>query len=142
MAFICGIKLLSKAKKAELWALKPIERGRKIENMLGHNLPNNFPVIDKFKKGVATSIKSLDLNAKSYQNVKRLNSTVKRYIDKVADFKGRSWGGVSIREKDIKNKTLDLVVPPTKNKAQQKTLAELVDYGKTKGVKVNIIIQP
>jgi hypothetical protein len=46
-----------------VWKLGWAARGRLIEKELGANLHPNFPVIDKFRNGVATSIKSIDLNA-------------------------------------------------------------------------------
>ncbi|SCL34140.1 RHS repeat-associated core domain-containing protein [Micromonospora pallida] len=43
------------------WKLNQFARGLAIEAKLGGNLPKNFPTIDKFANGVATSIKSMDL---------------------------------------------------------------------------------
>jgi RHS repeat-associated protein len=45
-----------------VWEMNPLQRGTEIENMLGRSpeLPRNFPVIDRFANGVATSIKSID----------------------------------------------------------------------------------
>lgn len=64
-----------------MWSLKPFERGVEIEKMLGQNLPSNFPVIDKFENGLATSIKSMDLSAKTYQNIATMDRTLTVYID-------------------------------------------------------------
>jgi hypothetical protein len=72
-----------------VWKLPATQRGLVIENALGKNLPGNFPVIDRFVNGTATSIKSIDLSAKSYQSMTTLNRTVTGYIDKVAAFQGR-----------------------------------------------------
>lgn len=90
-----------KAGGESVWTLPWLERGLIIEEQLGKNLKGNFPVIDKFLKGIATSIKSINLNAKSYQNEKVLFSTLKRYINQVAKFKGQRWNGVTITEEDI-----------------------------------------
>ncbi len=109
--------------------------------MLGKNLPGNYPVIDKFFDGVATSIKSLDINAKSYLNSSRLKSTVKLYIDKVAKFEGYKWNNVIIESEDIVEKALDLVVPSGGNATQKEVLQWLIDYGKKIGVKINVIIK-
>jgi hypothetical protein len=122
-----------------VWKLKPFERGVQIEKSLGHNLPNNFPVIDKFVNGVATSIKSLDLNAKSYQSIATLNRTVTKYIDKVANFNGRTWAGVSVKGRDITGRSLDLAVPSGGSSAQNAALNQLVKYGQSQGVNVNIV---
>lgn len=66
----------------------PVVRGEMIERQLGQNLHKNFPVIDRFQDGIATSIKSIDLNSATYQNPAKLTSVLTRYVDKVAEFKG------------------------------------------------------
>ena len=95
-------------------------------------------MIDKFINGVATSIKSIDLNAKSYQNGKALLSTLKRYINQVAKFKGQRWNGVTITEEDITKRALDVAIPKGASPSQVKALQEATQYGKQKGVQVNI----
>lgn len=127
-----------KASSKSVWSLPWLERGLIIEEQLGKNLKGNFPVIDKFLNGVATSIKSIDLNAKSYQNGKVLFSTLKRYIDKVAKFKGQRWNGVVISEEDITKRTLDIAIPRGASPSQVKVLQEATKYGKSNGVEVNI----
>lgn len=81
---------------------------------------------------------SIDLNAKSYQNGKVLFSTLKRYIDKVAKFKGQRWNGVVISEEDITKRTLDIAIPRGASPSQVKVLQEAAKYGKSNGVEVNI----
>ena len=69
------------------WNLNPFDRGKSLEATL-KGWGNNFPVIDKFDKTsrTITSIKSLDLNAKSYQSGNAVFNRVKGYIDKLAGF--------------------------------------------------------
>lgn len=55
-------------------------------------LLKNYPVIDAFYDGIATSIKTMDLRAKSYAGGKNIYSTLKGYIDKLADFNGAFMG--------------------------------------------------
>lgn len=118
----------------------PVTRGVAIERALGGNLPSNFPVIDRFANGVATSIKSIDLGAQSYQSVSALTTTVTKYIDQVAAFTGRTWGGATVRGADITGRSLELVVPAgSASAAQQAALAGAVQYGQTVGVAVKII---
>ena len=105
---------------------------------IGENLKGNFPVIDKFLKGIATSIKSINLNAKSYQNEKVLFSTLKRYINQVAKFKGQRWNGVTITEEDITGRALEVAIPKGASPSQVKALQEATKYGKENGVQVNI----
>ena len=125
-----------------VWKLNPLERGQQIEQALGHNLPSNFPVIDRFEGGVATSIKSLDLNVATYQNAATLDRTLSGYVDKVADFQGRTWAGVRIRPQDVSGRALDLVVPRGATGAQQSIINRAVTYGASRGVTVNVVPYP
>jgi len=127
-----------KAGGESVWALPWLERGLIIEEQLGKNLKGNFPVIDKFINGVATSIKSINLNAKSYQNGKALFSVLKKYINQVAKFKGQRWNGVTITEGDITKRALDVAIPKGASPSQVKALQEAAKFGKEKGVQVNI----
>jgi hypothetical protein len=113
--------------------------GGAVERKLGGNLPANFPTIDKFEGGVATSIKSLDLGAQTYQTAEGIASRVENYVDKLAKFKGRTWGGVTIKEADITARVLDIAIPPGATKAQQDALNKVAQYGAGKGVTIRII---
>jgi filamentous hemagglutinin len=79
-----------------VWTLGAFQRARAIEQALGANLPSNFPVIDRFARGIATSIKSLDIGAASYRNVATLTRTLNGYVDDLAVFAGRTWGEVTV----------------------------------------------
>ncbi|MRR31689.1 hypothetical protein EG834_15470, partial [bacterium] len=74
----CGNEIQLSAKLGQdVWKMNPFTRGGEIESTLGRspNLAQNFPVIDRYNNGLATSIKSLDLGAKSYQNLTTLTRT-------------------------------------------------------------------
>jgi hypothetical protein len=79
-----------------VWKLDPLQRGQEIERMLGRSpqLTQNFPVIDRFENGIATSIKSIDQGAKSYQNIGQLTSTIKGYVTELANWQGFLGGEV------------------------------------------------
>jgi len=96
-----------------LWQLPPFARGSVIETQLGANLPRGFPVIDRFQNGVATSIKSINLAAPTYQDAATLARTVKRYVDTVAAYQGhvRPWGGVAIPPGQITAREFQLAIP-------------------------------
>ena len=120
-------------------------RGEAIERALGQNLPQNFRVIDKFENGVATSIKSLDLRAASYQDTAALNRTLSGYIDKVASYNGtgpQGWAGVIVPQSQIVGRTLDLAIPNAGTAAQQQIISQAVLNGASKGVQINVIIYP
>jgi hypothetical protein len=122
-----------------VWDLGPGQRGVSIEKRLGQNLPQNYPVLDKFKDGVATSIKSLDLAAESYQDAKTLEQVGRDYVNKIADFKGRKWAGAEVKSKDIQSRVLEIAVPPGATAAQRKALQEIIDHGIENNVLVKII---
>ena len=71
-----------------VWNLGPAARGEILHERLGQNLPRTFPGVDKFKDGVVTSIKSMDIHAKTYRNPAAIDRVGQGYVDKVAEFKG------------------------------------------------------
>ncbi|WFU07515.1 hemagglutinin repeat-containing protein (plasmid) [Rhizobium sp. CB3171] len=128
-----------------VWDLNPFVRGVLIEQANGQNLPPNFPVIDKFVNGMATSIKSLNVDASSYQSTATLSRTLNGYIDSVAGYNGttaKGWAGTTILPSQITGRGLDLVVPNSGSAAQQQVISQAVQYGISKGVQVNIVIYP
>ncbi len=133
---------LAAAARHGAWDLHPFQRGRVIEQQLGQNLPRNFPTIDRFQNGVATSVKSMDLVAPTYANAGNITSTGRGYIDSVAGFQGRNWAGVNIRPGDITARGLDLAVPAGATQTQQQALQGLITYGTQNGVTVRIVIVP
>lgn len=141
---IAGVEanLATSTAESGVWKLNPLERGQQIEQGLGHNLPSNFPTIDRFENGIATSIKSIDLNAASYLNDATLNRTLTGYVDKTAAFNGRTWARRVIQSDDILGRGLDLAIPHSGNASQQAIINQAVRYGATRGVVVNPIIYP
>lgn len=127
----------AEAVTQSVWGLKPFQRGVEIEKMLGQNLPSNFPVIDKFENGLATSIKSMDLSAKSYQNIATLDRTLTGYVDSVAAFNGRTWAGVTVN--GVTSRALELAIPGVRSVAQQDALVRALQYGRSVGVDVKVI---
>jgi RHS repeat-associated protein len=120
--------------------LRPIARGRVIERLLGAQraLAPSFPVIDRFSRGVATSIKSLDLLAKTYQRIANLTRVVRGYIDALATFQGAARGGVTITGNMIKARELILALPRGATAEQLSALKELGRYAAQRGVKLII----
>jgi hypothetical protein len=125
---------------SSVWKLNPFERGQIIEQVIGHNLPNNFPVIDRFINGTATSIKSINLDSITYSNSRTLTRTLTGYVDEVAELQGRTWAGVRVQ--GVTGRALDLVVPNAGNSAQKSVLNQAVIYGESRGITLNIIKYP
>ena len=78
---------------------------------LGRTLHKNFPVIDKIPDGIATSIKSIDPRAASYQNMTTLTERVSEYAGEVSEFVGDQLGEDIVLPSQIKGRALSLAVP-------------------------------
>jgi hypothetical protein len=122
-----------------VWRLGWAARGRIIEKAFGANLPPNFEVIDRFASGIATSIKSLDLTAATYQDPARLFSRINRYVDELANFKGARQGVYEIRGSQIVGRKLQLVVPGNvTTPAQRAALQRAVERAQSLGVDLDV----
>jgi hypothetical protein len=118
------------------WNMPWWQRGQIIEDWLGRNLPRNFPVIDRFVSGVATSIKSLNLTAPTYQNIGALTSRVQGYINTIANFQGTR----QIPPTMITGRELILAVPSgAGTPAQWAALQALQQYAANLGVTLTIV---
>lgn len=124
------------APRAEksVWELGWAARGTRIEEALDANL-REFDVIDDFRDGIATSIKSVDLRTPTYQDTRRLFGRLSRLVDDVANFNGDQVGEVVIEASDITGRTLRVVVPKTiVTPAQRAAIGAAADYAKSRGV--------
>ena len=130
--------------RSKIWSLKPFQRGIDIENLLGRSpeFVSNFPVIDKWNNGIATSIKSIDLTANSYQNISTLTNKVQSYVTAIANWQGVRWGGVSITSDQIISRELLLAIPPTASQAQLAALSQIQTWAQSKGVELIIQVIP
>ena len=111
-------------RKSGVWSLGPGPRGLAIEARLGGNLPVGFRVIDRFDQGVATRIKSIDLNAKTYQDTRALTSLLNGFIDRLVGWSGQTtpYAGVVIQPGQVTAKTLQIAIPPRSTSAAQKAI--------------------
>ncbi len=72
-----------------IWDIKSDrDRGIAAEDRLGGRtgLDFQFPIIDRFENGVATSVKTMDLTRDSYQTAQGILSRGKQMVNEVADF--------------------------------------------------------
>ena len=149
--YITKIRIGSSVARASssVWNLAPFPRGQAIEKMIlgrpaqiGGKPPGNFPVIDDFTDGLATSIKSIDLTAASYQNPATLIAKINEYAGKLSGFSSKKWGGVEITQDMIKGK---LLVVATDNGAatpqQAKALAEFQRQARALWPDISIVIK-
>ena len=75
------------------------------------SLPPLFRTMDNFTNGVATSIKSIDLRAATYQDAARLAYRLNKYIDDLGDYEGGVLSNIEVKSSDISERTLNLIVP-------------------------------
>jgi hypothetical protein len=122
----------------DVWTKGPVVRGEIIEKELGQNLHQNFPTVDRFKDGIVTSIKSLDLSAPTYQRPTTLSRILRGYVDKVAGFEKGTLGKDVIKSSEVTGRALDLAIPSGASSTQQAILKEIISYGQSKNVAVNI----
>lgn len=95
-----------------VWKLGWAARGRAINKEYGDpTFPDNYPIIDKNPNGVATSVKSIDLTAKTYQKEASLTYRLNQYVADVQEFEGANWGTVKISKADINSRAVQLIVP-------------------------------
>jgi RHS repeat-associated protein len=130
------------AELGSVWDLQPFERGVAIEQLLGHNVPHAYPTIDIWNPatGEAISIKSIDLGAKTYQSSSTLSRILTKYIDSVAGFKGRDWGGLDISLSEIRSRGLMVAIPDgVASYNQWFVMWQAYFYGLSKGVDVTFV---
>ncbi len=97
---------------SEAWTYGWARRGQYFDQLLRDgSLPVLFRTIDNFTDGVATSIKSIDLNAATYQDAARLTYRLNEYVDKLGDYEGGSLLTTTVKLSDISDRVLNLVVP-------------------------------
>ena len=109
-----------------VWNLGAFARGRAIEQMVLGRIPTikgvaqtSFPVIDDFWNGIATSIKSVDVRAASYQSVSALKSLLRGYVDDLAAFQGARQGARVVARDEIGERLLLVAIEEGAATAQQ-----------------------
>jgi RHS repeat-associated protein len=136
-------QLLNKAG-GSIWNLPvigPGARGFVYEGMLGLKglmRSPNFPVIDAFYKGVATSVKTLDFFAKKYVKDGAVAKQLTKYVDDLADFNGASWGDDVVRGADINKRVLEVGIPKGASEKVIQQITKVTEYAKTRGVELNV----
>jgi hypothetical protein len=100
------------AQASEAWTYGWARRGQYFDQLLRDgSLPALFRTIDNFTDGVATSIKSIDLNAVTYQDAARLTYRLNDYVDKLGDYGGGRLLTTTVELPDIGDRVLNLIVP-------------------------------
>jgi contact-dependent growth inhibition (CDI) system restriction endonuclease-like protein len=133
-------QLLAEADAAA-WNLGWAARGRYMELRLGRTLHENFPVIDKIPNGIATSIKSVDLRAATYQNMTTLINRLSICVGEMSEFVGGQLGKDVIDLADIQGRAVEVAIPKGTMTPQQREIVEAVrTWAKTLRNPVELII--
>ena len=121
------------SKNESIWDKNNLYRGTVIRQMYGANLPAGFPAIDIFESGMATMIKSMNHTAKSYEKTSAFEYKIRSMIDELDAFKGATFGGISVTQKDIMQKRLVLVMPENEfTILQSNAMESLMRYAASK----------
>ncbi len=101
--------------KDSVWEKENFERGLYFRELYGANLPESFPVLSAWRNGTATSIKSIDLTAPSYESGNDLKKKVIGHIKEIAEYSGtdKPWGKdqIYIDGRSIEERVLIIIVP-------------------------------
>ncbi len=98
----------------------------------------NFPVIDAFYNNTASSIKTIDLTGKIYQNTSKLSYKIKKDIDKLYNFSDTARVKTEVLAIDIVSKELKIGITPNPTAAQIQAINKAIDYGQSKNITVKI----
>jgi len=112
---------------AQAWKAGWAARGQYFDKLLRDgSLPPGFRTIDNFTAGVATSIKSIDLNAATYQIPGQLAYRLNQYVDKLSSYNGGSFANKVVLESEIEERVLSLAVPKGSMTEEQRVVIEAV----------------
>jgi len=145
-AVLAGAGLLAGSAATDepspVWKLGWAKRGQMINEKFGDpTFPTNYPVIDKMPDGVVTSVKSIDLNAATYQNDISLGNRLLQYTEDVRDFDGARWGGLNIQAAQITGRAVQLIVPKGSMTDAQRVVLDCVrQIAKQNNRSVDIIV--
>ena len=117
--------------------------GQKIDEIMGNNLGRTFKTFDNFDEntGIATSVKSINLDAKTYQSGSGLSSKIKGDINATLDFDKYYLNNNRLTSSNITKRIVNIVVDDRPlNKSQIENFKKAIDYGKLNNVEVKITI--
>ena len=128
-----------------VWKLGWAARGRAIEDTIKPTLPkgtilaDNFPVIDHSAGDVITSIKSIDLNAGTYQQPEILARRIDQYVEKLAGFTSTRWGNATVGVTENTERQLIIAVPKGTMTPTQREVFDAAVMRAHNRVRVNIV---
>ncbi|MBO7449652.1 MAG: hypothetical protein J6U54_04715 [Clostridiales bacterium] len=125
------------------WGLDNLSRGSYFEDKYGANLPHTFPVLTTYNDGDCESIVSIDLTKQKYENDSKITSKINDEVNSLSEFNGVDiniqGNNYSIKESDIKNKTLKIIIPQNTPDDRCQTLIEAVNDVEDDDINIIII---
>lgn len=105
-----------------------------------NSIKSNFKAFDHFDPatGLATSDKTLNTAAKTYQDPKKITSQINKYIDQMDNFTGDNKGRFELTNDKIKSKEMQLAIPVNTSKSQLDAIQKSIDYANTKGITIKV----
>lgn len=126
----------------DVWSLHNFDRGERIGEAFGANLPRTFPVIDGFEDGRAVSVSSIDLTSPYYSDVSRIERRIGAEIDALADFDGAdvniNGSNYRIDGYQITGRQYTLVIPTNTPESYYDVLNGLSEYAASRGVEFSV----
>nr|WP_284077811.1 VENN motif pre-toxin domain-containing protein [Acinetobacter nosocomialis] len=150
VVFLKDSKVLSSDSVGMTWGKGINEQGKPWENYIQSTSPattidlnsikSNFKAFDHFDPatGLATSDKTLNTAAKTYQDPKKITSQINKYIDQMDNFTGDNKGRFELTNDKIKSKEMQLAIPVNTSKSQLDAIQKSIDYANTKGITIKV----
>lgn len=95
----------------DIWSLPPFSRGKKLQKILGENLPDGLPISIQDESGQATRITSIDLTLPTASQSSYISDTVASHIKALKGFSGTDSDELSIGSGQITSRKLIVVIP-------------------------------
>jgi hypothetical protein len=129
---------LSEQQRAAIWKLGWAKRGKVLDRIFRKgNLHDLSRTIDDLVDNVAISNKSVDLNAATYQDFRRLLSRVSQDLEKLEAYRGTEWGGDRILESQIAGRVLRLIIPKgSMSPVQREAIKAAARIARSKGLRL------
>ncbi|QNW95819.1 hemagglutinin repeat-containing protein [Acinetobacter seifertii] len=150
VVFLKDTKVLSSDTVGMTWGKGINEQGKPWENYIQSTSPattidlnsikSNFKAFDHFDPatGLATSDKTLNTAAKTYQDPKKITSQINKYVDQMDNFTGDNKGRFELTSDKIKSKEMQLAIPVNTSKSQLDAIQKSIDYANTKGITIKV----
>jgi hypothetical protein len=110
---------------------------------MDNNLGKTFKTYDKYDASTktATSVKTVNLEAKSYQSGNTLYNNMKKAVDDVIDFEFYTQNNFTLDNTIIDTKVVEYKISNIElNQSQIQNIQRVIDYANINGVKIEITI--